>query len=161
MQGFDIAEGGGIELISHIITKLLNIPCNVLMGANLAHEIADGNFSETTIGTHDKAQGAILHKLIQTDNFRVVVVDDVDTVELCGALKVKYYKNRIITMQINIHNNNNDTFYHVCICKQNIVGVGAGFIDGMELGDNTKAAVIRLGLMEMVRFCEVCNCYDL
>lgn len=49
-QGFDVAEGGGIELISSIITKVLNIPCNVLMGANLAGEIADGKFSETTIG---------------------------------------------------------------------------------------------------------------
>jgi glycerol-3-phosphate dehydrogenase (NAD+) len=50
MQGFDVAEGGGIELISHIITSFLAIPCNVLMGANLAGEIADGKFSETTIG---------------------------------------------------------------------------------------------------------------
>jgi len=38
---------------------------------------------------------------------------------------------------------------------QNIVAVGAGFIDALELGDNTKAAVIRLGLMEMVRFAQV------
>lgn len=46
-----MADGGGIELISSIVTKTLNIPCNVLMGANLAGEIADGKFSETTIGT--------------------------------------------------------------------------------------------------------------
>lgn len=50
LKGFDVAEGGGIELISSIVTNTLSIPCNVLMGANLAGEIADGKFSETTIG---------------------------------------------------------------------------------------------------------------
>ena len=35
---------------------------------------------------------------------------------------------------------------------QNIVGIGCGICDGMGLGSNTKAAVLRLGLMEMVQF---------
>lgn len=66
------------------------IPCAVLMGANLANEVADEKFCETTIGCKDKKMAPILRDLFQTPNFRVVVSDDVDAIEICGALKVKY-----------------------------------------------------------------------
>ncbi|KOC71358.1 Glycerol-3-phosphate dehydrogenase [NAD(+)], cytoplasmic, partial [Habropoda laboriosa] len=122
--GFDKKEGGGIELISHIISKQLHIPVSVLMGANLASEVAEEMFCETTIGCKDKTMAPVLRDIIQTPYFRVVVVEDVDSVECCGALK-------------------------------NIVACGAGFVDGLGLGDNTKAAVIRLGLMEMIKFVDV------
>jgi glycerol-3-phosphate dehydrogenase (NAD+) len=103
---------------------ILQIPCAVLMGANLANEVAEEKFCETTIGVKDAKMAPILRDLFQTPNFRVVVSDDVDAVEICGALK-------------------------------NIVACGAGFVDGLGLGDNTKAAVIRLGLMEMIKFVDV------
>lgn len=58
------------------------------MGANLANEVAQGNFCETTIGCQDIKYAKTLRDLFQSQNFRVVVVDDSDAVEVCGALKV-------------------------------------------------------------------------
>ncbi|XP_038294149.1 glycerol-3-phosphate dehydrogenase [NAD(+)], cytoplasmic isoform X2 [Canis lupus familiaris] len=114
----------GLKLISEVIGEHLGIPMSVLMGANIANEVADDKFCETTIGCKDQTQGQLLKMLMQTPNFRITVVKEVDTVEICGALK-------------------------------NIVAVGAGFCDGLGFGDNTKAAVIRLGLMEMIAFAKL------
>ena len=49
LQGLDISEKG-LDLVSHVITKLLNIECAVLMGANIAPEVAKEDFCEATIG---------------------------------------------------------------------------------------------------------------
>ncbi len=68
--------------------------------------------------------GRIYKKLFETPNFRVTVVGDASTVEICGALK-------------------------------NIVACAAGIVEGLQYGDNTKSAVIRIGLMEMVKYATV------
>ncbi|KAI6195473.1 Glycerol-3-phosphate dehydrogenase [NAD(+)] [Aphelenchoides besseyi] len=125
IKGVAVGEGSGIHLISEIIKSKLNIEVAVLMGANLAPEVANENFCEATIGTKDVENlGLSLKKLFHTDYFRINVVQDAHTVELCGALK-------------------------------NVVACAAGFSDGLGFGDNTKAAIIRLGLMETVRFVEL------
>ncbi|CAN2389729.1 Glycerol-3-phosphate dehydrogenase 1-like, partial [Pristimantis euphronides] len=114
----------GLKLISDIIREKMGIDISVLMGANIANEVAAEKFCETTIGSKVLQNGLLFKELLQTPNFRITVVEDADTVELCGALK-------------------------------NIVAVGAGFCDGLKCGDNTKAAVIRLGLMEMIAFAKI------
>lgn len=58
------------------------------MGANLANEVAEENFCETTIGCREIKYAKVLRDIFQAKNFRVVVVDDADAVEVCGALKV-------------------------------------------------------------------------
>merc|ERR1712110_1366527 len=120
IKGFAIVPTGGIRLMSDIISGMFDgMDVSVLMGANLAGEVAGGAFCETTVGC--ARSGDTYKKLFLTSNFRVSVVNDVKTVEICGALK-------------------------------NIVACGAGFVDGMKCGDNTKAAVIRIGLMEMIKY---------
>ncbi|XP_037363216.1 glycerol-3-phosphate dehydrogenase 1-like protein [Talpa occidentalis] len=113
-----------LKLISDVIREKVGIDVSVLMGANIANEVAEESFCESTIGSKVKSNGLLFKELLQTPNFRITVVDDADTVELCGALK-------------------------------NIVAVGAGLSDGLGFGSNTKAAIIRLGLMEMVTFARI------
>ena len=123
MQGLSERQDGTIQLISEVISEGLDLPCHVLMGANIANEVAEGQFCEATVGARSRPAGERLKRLFQNNNFRITIAPDAHTVELCGALK-------------------------------NVVACGAGFVDGLGYGDNSKAAVIRLGLMEMTKFIE-------
>jgi len=100
------------------------VDMSVLMGANVANEVAKGDFAEATVGCTDLTIGNKWVKVFNTPDFKVDPVTDVAGAELCGALK-------------------------------NVVALGAGFCDGLGFGGNTKAAIIRVGLKEMQKFCEV------
>ena len=122
IKGVDVANRH-ISIYADVIEKSLGIPCAALSGANIANEVAQGLFSETTIGYRASQRDLVDYykKLFDTPKFRVGAIEDVSGVSLCGALK-------------------------------NIVAVGAGFVDGLEWGGNAKAAIMRIGLMEMRNF---------
>jgi len=80
-------EGGKLGLCSDTLRKLLGHPVAVLMGANVANEVAAGEFCEATLGCKTQEHQAVLSKVFDCPTFRVNVVDDIPGVELCGALK--------------------------------------------------------------------------
>lgn len=122
IKGIDFDENG-LVLISDLIRNEIGIDTSILMGANVAKEMAFDQLCETTIGYSNQSNGELWHKAFNEDSFQVGLVEDTVGTELCGALK-------------------------------NIVAIGAGFCDGLAYGGNSKAAIIRIGLKEMIKFCK-------
>ncbi|KAF5961604.1 hypothetical protein HYC85_002813 [Camellia sinensis] len=115
IKGMEVKREGPC-MISSLITEHLGVNCCVLMGANIANEIAVEKFSEATVGYKENREIAEKWvRLFNTPYFMVSAVQDVAGVELCGTLK-------------------------------NVVALAAGFVDGLEMGNNTKAAIMRIGL---------------
>ncbi|TKA55728.1 hypothetical protein B0A53_02864 [Rhodotorula sp. CCFEE 5036] len=110
-----------IHTYPSIIERKLGLPCSALGGANIALEVANEEFCETTIGCPSPEDCALWEAVFSTKMFRVHGITDVAGVSLSGALK-------------------------------NVVALAAGFVDGLDMGGNTKSAVIRAGLLEMQAF---------
>ncbi|KAJ4809953.1 Glycerol-3-phosphate dehydrogenase [NAD(+)] [Rhynchospora pubera] len=121
IKGMEVKKEGSC-MISKLITEVLGINCCVLMGANIANEIAEEKLSEATIGYREDQEVANRWlQLFATPYFLVSIVEDIEGVELCGTLK-------------------------------NVVALAAGLVDGLEMGHNTKAAIMRIGFKEMRAF---------
>ncbi|KAL6454153.1 LOW QUALITY PROTEIN: GPD2 Glycerol-3-phosphate dehydrogenase [NAD(+)] 2 [Candida maltosa Xu316] len=129
LKGIEVSPTG-CKLLSTSITDGLGIYCGVLSGANIANEVARGNWSETSIAytVPDDFRGEgkdidpfILKEAFHRPYFHVRVIEDVVGASIAGALK-------------------------------NVVACTVGFVEGAGWGDNAKAAIMRIGIKETIRF---------
>lgn len=73
---------------SQIIQQQLGVRhIAVMMGANVASDVAQDHFAETTLACLDHSIAHQLATLFDCDTFQVEITNDVATVELLGALK--------------------------------------------------------------------------
>lgn len=77
----------GPQLISQLIRKELRLDCSVLMGANIATDIAKGELSEATIAYNVLENASLLQDIFERPYFLTTLVPDVVGAEMCGTLK--------------------------------------------------------------------------
>lgn len=123
IKGIDFNNEGAV-LVTDVIENLLNIDCSVLSGANIAGEIAQEKFCESTVGYNVPENGLLFYKLFNRPYFRISLIRDVVGPQVYGGLK-------------------------------NVIALGAGFCDALGMGNNTKSALMRIGLIEMQRFATI------
>lgn len=76
MKGMSVASGKP-QMISQIITKNLKIDCSVLMGANLAMDVVQGELTEAVIGYNHQENALLLKKMIERESFLINVIPDI------------------------------------------------------------------------------------
>ncbi|KAL2315536.1 Glycerol-3-phosphate dehydrogenase [NAD(+)] [Schizosaccharomyces pombe] len=115
----------GVRLYSEVISEKLGIYCGVLSGANVANEVAREQFCETTIGFNPPNEV------------------DIPREQIAAVFDRPYFS--VVSV---------DDVAGVALggALKNVVAMAVGFADGLEWGGNTKAAIMRRGLLEMQKF---------
>lgn len=167
IKGVDVSDDG-VSLFSESIGAGLGIYVGALSGANIANEVALEKWSETTIAydpprmdsRNPTPQGpsptsssvdlsTLAHKDSHGDESKVQLVpmpSDYPTLDH-SVLKTLFHRSYFHVRMV-------DDVAGVSLggALKNVVALGAGFVDGRGWGDNAKAAVMRVGLLEMVKF---------
>ena len=160
-----------ISLFSEWIGEGLGIYCGALSGANIASEIAAEKWCETTVAydppTLDSRAPTPKDSPASSQvNLLITPADDGHKDFLGRASKTKlkavpaeYPPLDHALFKTLFHR----PYFHVQMVSdvagvslggalKNIVALAAGFVEGRGWGDNAKAAVMRVGLLEMVKF---------
>jgi glycerol-3-phosphate dehydrogenase (NAD+) len=160
-----------ISLFSEWIGEGLGIYCGALSGANIANEIAAEKWSETTVAYDpppvDSRAPTPTGGSPSSSTFNLAITDmDVhrDALGRVSKIKLKPVPSEYPPLDHAIFKTLfHRPYFHVRMVSdvagvslggalKNIVALAAGFVDGRGWGDNAKAAVMRVGLLEMVKF---------
>ena len=162
----------GCQLFSDSIGEKLGIYCGALSGANIATEVALEKWSETTVAYDpppmDSKQPTPAGTPRHSPRGSHTDLSQLHTEVLQNA---SGQKTRLQSLPSEYPPLDHKTvkrlfhrpYFHVRMTTdvagvslggalKNIVAIGAGFVDGLGWGDNAKAAVMRIGIMEMVKF---------
>ncbi|GAD93925.1 glycerol 3-phosphate dehydrogenase (GfdA), putative [Paecilomyces variotii No. 5] len=162
IKGVDVNEQG-VSLFSETIGKKLGIYCGALSGANIATEVAKELWSETSIAYHPPPLDSKAPSP-SASTTEIVHFEHKDTsgqladVKL-QALPTQYPPVDHETWKALFHR----PYFHVRVVDdvagvslggalKNVIALAAGWVEGLGWGDNAKAAVMRVGLLEMVKF---------
>lgn len=167
-----------VNLFSESIGEKLGIYCGALSGANIANEVAQEKFSETTIAydpppmdsrnpSRNATPGRNTPKGATPQSSQLdltQITEHKDTKGLTSKVRLIAQPPELPPVDHNLlrllfHR----PYFHVRVVSdvagvslggalKNIVALAAGFVSGLGWGDNAKAAVMRTGLLEMVKF---------
>ena len=158
----------GCELFSESIGRKLGIYCGALSGANIANEVALEKWSETTIAYDPPAMDS-KHPTPEGTPSGSPHQSSTDLKSLNGISSSKTPTLAALPAEYPPLNHNNirklfhRPYFHVHLTPdvagvslggalKNIVALAAGFVDGLGWGDNAKSAVMRIGILEEVKF---------
>jgi glycerol-3-phosphate dehydrogenase (NAD(P)+) len=108
-----------VFVLSEVLKRVLSSPLCALSGPNFAREIAMGQLSASVIACEDQELARDMANLLCSDVFNVVARDDMISAQIAGAIK-------------------------------NVIAVACGIVASVpEFAQNTKAAVVSLGMREL------------
>jgi len=172
IKGVNVGDGK-VSLFSETIGRELGIYCGALSGANIANEVAQEKWCETTIAydpppvdsqapTPAKTPPNGTPASSQLDLTKLDQHKDVSGLPSKVKLKplpAEFHPIDHVTIKTLFHR----PYFHARVVSdvagvslggalKNIVAIAAGWVDGLGWGDNAKAAIMRVGLLEMVDF---------
>ena len=116
----------------------------------------------------DPATGACLSTLVRARQVAVLsgpnmaeeVAEGLPTAAVIAsedASLAEELQHAINSLVFRVYVNDDVVGVELCAAAKNVIGLAAGGVDGLGLGDNAKAALISRGLAEMARLGEACG----